>query len=60
VIQTVSAQRQLVANFGLNTFLENEWERLRVPSLLRTFWLARFTQQLLGKHCKMLAWWLTA
>ena len=49
VIQTVSVKRQFVANFGLNTFLETEWVRLRVPSLLRTFWLARFTQQLLGK-----------
>lgn len=47
VILTVYTKRQFVANFGLNAFLETEWVRLRVPSLLRTFWLARFSQQLL-------------
>ena len=25
----------------MNTFLETEWTRIRVPSLLRTFWLTR-------------------
>ena len=49
MIQTFTAKRQFIANFGLNTFIETEWVRLRVPSLLRTFWLTRFTQQLLGK-----------
>ena len=34
-------KRQYIANFGLNTFLETEWTRIRVPSLLRTFWLTR-------------------
>jgi hypothetical protein len=53
VIQTVSAKRQFIANFGLNTFIETEWVRLRVPSLLRTFWLTRFTQQLLGNDHAM-------
>ncbi len=53
MIQTVSAKRQFIANFGLNTFIETEWVRLRVPSLLRTFWLTRFTQQLLGNDHAM-------
>jgi hypothetical protein len=50
VIQTVSLKRQFISNFGLNAFVESEWVRLRVPSLLRTFWLTRFTQQLLGER----------
>lgn len=33
--------RQFVNNFGLNTFLEAEWTRIKVPNLLRTFWLTR-------------------
>ena len=27
-----------MAIFGLNTFIESEWVRLRVPSVLRYFW----------------------
>lgn len=34
-------KRNFVNNFGLNTFLEAEWGRLRVPAVLRTFWLSR-------------------
>ncbi len=33
-------------NFGLSVFLETEWARLRVPSLLRTFWVTRVGLQL--------------
>ena len=40
-MQNVRTKRQYIANFGLNTFLETEWTRIRVPSLLRTFWLTR-------------------
>ena len=40
-------KRQFIANFGLHPFLEAEWVRLRVPSLLRTFWLLRMSQQLI-------------
>merc|ERR1719228_1068541 len=32
-------KRDFINNFGLNTFLESEWGRLRVPTVLRTFWL---------------------
>ena len=38
---------QILQHFGLSTFLETEWIRLQVPSLLRTFWLTRCTQQIL-------------
>lgn len=48
VINTMRTKRQFVLNFGFNTFLEAEWVRLRIPSLLRTFWLTRMTQQLLS------------
>jgi len=34
-------KRNFVNNFGLNTFLETEWSRLRVPSVLRMFWISR-------------------
>ena len=34
-------KRDFMNNFGLNTFLETEWGRLRVPTVLRTFWLSR-------------------
>ena len=46
MMQNLKAKRQFIANFGLNTFLEAEWARLRIPSLLRTFWLTRMMQQL--------------
>ena len=38
---------QILQHFGLSTFLETEWIRLQVPSLLRTFWLTRCAQQVL-------------
>lgn len=41
VIHMYRRKRQLIHNFGLNVFLETEWNRLRVPSLLRTFWVTR-------------------
>ena len=37
----------ILQHFGLSTFLETEWIRLQVPSLLRTFWLTRCVQQVL-------------
>lgn len=48
VIQQMKAKRQFILNFGFNTFLEAEWVRLRIPSLLRTFWLTRMSQQLIS------------
>ena len=34
-------KRETINNFGINTFIEAEWSRLRVPSVLRYFWLSR-------------------
>ena len=36
-------KRQEILNYGLNTFLEAEWLRLQVPSVLRIFWLSRLS-----------------
>ena len=52
VMQNVKAKRQFVANFGLNTFLETEWQRIRVPALLRTFWITRVGIHLCGELLK--------
>jgi len=40
-------KRDFINNFGLNTFLETEWGRLRVPTVLRTFWLSRMALMML-------------
>ena len=42
----VKAKLRSIRDIGLNTFLELEWSRLQVPSLLRTFWVVRLVQQL--------------
>lgn len=31
-----------VSNFGLSALIENEWQRLNVPSVLRVFWTIRY------------------
>lgn len=31
----------MLSNFGMATFVEAEWSRLNVPSVLLTFWLLR-------------------
>lgn len=31
----------MLSNFGMATFVEAEWARLNVPSVLLTFWLIR-------------------
>ena len=49
---SLRSKRQFITNFGFNTFLEAEWVRLRIPSLLRTFWLTRMMQQLFGMIAK--------
>ncbi|XP_030369826.1 protein TRC8 homolog isoform X2 [Scaptodrosophila lebanonensis] len=33
-----------VSNFGLSALIENEWQRLNVPSVLRVFWTLRIIQ----------------
>ena len=45
---------QILQHFGLSTFLETEWIRLQVPSLLRTFWLTRCAQQVLVCSLKLI------
>ena len=40
------SKRQEILNYGLNTFLEAEWVRLQVPSVLRLFWLSRLSVML--------------
>ena len=52
VMFSIRTKRQFIANFGFNTFLEAEWVRLRIPSLLRTFWLTRMMQQLFNMIAK--------
>ncbi|XP_061397113.1 protein TRC8 homolog [Musca vetustissima] len=34
-----------VSNFGLSALIENEWQRLNVPSVLRVFWTIRMTHE---------------
>ena len=46
--QSFKGKYQILQHFGLSTFLETEWIRLNVPSLLRTFWLSRCLQQILA------------
>lgn len=38
-----NSKRQDISNYGLNTVLEAEWQRLQVPSVLRIFWLSRLS-----------------
>ncbi|EDW58945.1 protein TRC8 homolog isoform X2 [Drosophila virilis] len=33
-----------VSNFGLSALIENEWQRLNVPNVLRLFWIIRIMQ----------------
>ncbi|XP_032576839.1 protein TRC8 homolog isoform X2 [Drosophila sechellia] len=33
-----------VSNFGLSALMENEWQRLNVPNVLRVFWTIRLIQ----------------
>ena len=50
---TIANCRTFIANFGLNTFLETEWARLSVPTLLRVFWLSRMAILLLGEVARV-------
>ncbi|XP_011497088.1 PREDICTED: protein TRC8 homolog [Ceratosolen solmsi marchali] len=36
-----------ISNYGLSAFAEMQWTRLRVPSVLRTFWILRVTEQVI-------------
>ncbi|XP_023308898.2 protein TRC8 homolog isoform X2 [Lucilia cuprina] len=37
-----------VSNFGLSALIENEWQRLNVPSVLRVFWTIRISQEFIS------------
>lgn len=34
-----------VSNFGLSALIENEWQRLNVPNVLRVFWALRYVAE---------------
>lgn len=40
-----------VSNFGLSALIENEWQRLNVPCVLRVFWSIRIGQELVSLVC---------
>lgn len=42
VLSTYRYNKQIIREFGVQTFLIQHWTRLRAPSLLRTFWISRF------------------
>ncbi|XP_023248607.1 protein TRC8 homolog [Copidosoma floridanum] len=38
--------RTFISNYGLSALAEAQWTRLHIPSVLRTFWILRVTEQL--------------
>ncbi|KAF4533195.1 hypothetical protein B566_EDAN001737 [Ephemera danica] len=56
VIETVIGgyqyAREFATTFGLTALLENEWIRLNVPSVLRTFWLLRVAEHAIAVATK--------
>ncbi|XP_059491250.1 protein TRC8 homolog [Neocloeon triangulifer] len=44
IVQGYRYARQFVSDVGLTALLENEWVRLRVPTVLRTFWMLRVAE----------------
>ncbi|XP_035795107.1 protein TRC8 homolog isoform X2 [Anopheles albimanus] len=40
--------RAYAGNFGIATLIENEWQRLNVPSVLRVFWSIRIAEHLIS------------
>ncbi|XP_055616270.1 protein TRC8 homolog isoform X2 [Toxorhynchites rutilus septentrionalis] len=40
--------RNFASNFGISALIENEWQRLNVPCVLRAFWSIRLTEQLIS------------
>jgi len=42
-------KRDFINNFGLNTFIESEWVRIKVPSVLRYFWMSRMSLMFIWK-----------
>ncbi|XP_077992485.1 E3 ubiquitin-protein ligase RNF139-like [Glandiceps talaboti] len=37
--------QHIIRNYGIHIFIEDQWRRLHVPTVLRVFWLTRFTIQ---------------
>lgn len=35
-----------ISNYGVSAFIENEWQRLNVPTVLRVFWTIRYSQNI--------------
>lgn len=40
--------RNFASNFGISALIENEWQRLNVPCVLRAFWSLRLLEQLIS------------
>ncbi|XP_021710110.1 protein TRC8 homolog isoform X3 [Aedes aegypti] len=40
--------RNFASNFGISALIENEWQRLNVPCVLRAFWTIRLSEQLIS------------
>uniref|UniRef100_A0A182QX44 RING-type domain-containing protein n=1 Tax=Anopheles farauti TaxID=69004 RepID=A0A182QX44_9DIPT len=40
--------RNFAGNFGIATLIENEWQRLNVPCVLRVFWTIRLSEHLIS------------
>lgn len=40
--------RNFASNFGISALIENEWQRLNVPCVLRAFWTIRLGEQLIS------------
>ncbi|CAB3379249.1 Hypothetical predicted protein [Cloeon dipterum] len=52
VVQGYRYARQFVSDVGLTALLENEWVRLRVPTVLRTFWMLRVAEHTISALSK--------
>lgn len=46
VVNGFQHARNFASNFGLSALVENEWQRLNVPCVLRAFWSIRILDQL--------------
>ncbi|XP_062536080.1 protein TRC8 homolog isoform X1 [Armigeres subalbatus] len=48
IINGYQHARNFASNFGLSALIENEWQRLNVPCVLRAFWTIRLSEQLIS------------
>lgn len=42
--------RNFASNFGLSALVENEWQRLNVPCVLRAFWILRYSISIIPRQ----------